>query len=361
MAIIISKGGRNAQKIERTGLKAEDDLQRYVFDNPSSLPLDKQGADLLVIGREFETESGPIDVLAVDRDGDLYIIETKLYKNPDKRHVIAQMLDYGAALWKTFSDGEGFLDEVDDFLAKSAGGGLNQRLCTKYGLSDEEIDAVRTSIRRNLSDGNLRFIVLMDRLHDRLRDLISFINRKSRFSIYAVEMEFYEHEGTQIVIPKLFGAEAVKDVPSRGGGREVLESDAEFLTAVESESDRNVFRRLLALADELGGARSFRVDCLTIRLPHPERRNGQITLFALWTDGSLHIGWQKDPPSVAADYARSLAALFPGVGILSAARSDTLSRSLTAKEVFEVFDQFSAAVKRFAEHVKKAADARSAH
>lgn len=40
-----------------------------------------------------------IDAVALDQNGDIYLIETKLYKNPDKRQVIAQVLDYGASLW----------------------------------------------------------------------------------------------------------------------------------------------------------------------------------------------------------------------------------------------------------------------
>jgi RecB family endonuclease NucS len=54
------------------------------------------------LAREFSTKSGPIDALGVDKDGELYLIETKFYKNPDKRTVVAQVLDYGASLWSNF-------------------------------------------------------------------------------------------------------------------------------------------------------------------------------------------------------------------------------------------------------------------
>jgi hypothetical protein len=216
MAIIISKNGKDARKIEKTPTKQEDDLQRYVFDNPDSLPLDdiKKGTKLLVIGREFETDSGPIDVLAVDGDGNIYIIETKLYKNPDKRTVIAQMLDYGAALSKTYGSGDDFLRDIDELVAESKAGGLSDRLRKLYELNDEDVVEVRGAIKSNLSDGSIKFVVLMDKLPERLRDLILFINEKSRFTIYAVEMEFYQHEGMEIVIPKLFGAEGKKEVGS---------------------------------------------------------------------------------------------------------------------------------------------------
>ena len=59
------------------------------------------------------------------------------------------------------------------------------------------------SMRRNLSDGKLNFVVLMDKLEDRLKDLITSVNQNSEFDIYAVQIEFYKHEEYEIVIPKL--------------------------------------------------------------------------------------------------------------------------------------------------------------
>jgi len=100
MAIMIVEKGHKAQRIERQTIDRENYLQAYVQANPETLPVEelKPGAKLLVIAREFATVSGPIDALAIDDDGDIYVVETKLAKNPDKRRVIAQMLDYGAAL-----------------------------------------------------------------------------------------------------------------------------------------------------------------------------------------------------------------------------------------------------------------------
>ena len=362
MAIIISKNGKGARKVEQATVDEEDYLQQYVSENPDSLPLSdiKEGAKLLVIGREFDTESGPIDVLAIDGDGDLYIIETKLYKNPDKRLVIAQMLDYGAALWKAYGDDDGFLGEIDALLSKSAAGGLGLRLRNVYGLSDSEVEDVREAIKRNLSDGNIKFAVLMDRLHDRLRDLILFINQKSRFNIYAVEMEFYENEGTEMVIPKLFGAEVKKDVSSGRAGRgKLFASDEEFLEAVETEPDKKIFRGLLSFADEIGATRHFRESCTTLRIPDPDESNRWITLFALNIDGYVHIGWTKSPGKWASEYAKSVAALFPGVAVMPK-RSDTLSRSLTSEEIGRAFDKFTANVKSFVTKIKRASEGAAA-
>jgi hypothetical protein len=68
---------------------------------------------LLILAREFPTVSGPIDALGIDQDGNIYVIETKLAKNPDKRYVLAQVLDYGAALWRTYENGDEFIARLE--------------------------------------------------------------------------------------------------------------------------------------------------------------------------------------------------------------------------------------------------------
>jgi len=95
MGIIISQGGKNAQKVNRTSFGLEDRLQQFIQDNPASIPIDeiKAGLRLLILAREFPTNSGPIDALGIDQEGSVYVIETKLYKNADKRRVLAQAFD----------------------------------------------------------------------------------------------------------------------------------------------------------------------------------------------------------------------------------------------------------------------------
>ncbi len=76
-------------------------MQQYIDRNSDCIPLHdlKENFRLLPLIREFTTpRGGCIDLLAADADGEIYIIETKLAKNADKRRIIAQALDYGAAI-----------------------------------------------------------------------------------------------------------------------------------------------------------------------------------------------------------------------------------------------------------------------
>lgn len=359
MAIIISKNGKDARRVEQSAMREEDYLQEYVAENPESLPLGeiKEGTKLLVIAREFPTNSGPIDVLAIDKDGDLYIIETKLYKNPDKRHVVAQMLDYGASLWKAYGDGDGFIDEIDTLVSMTSAGGLGQRLKTLYGLTDEEAAGARDAIRRNLSDGNIKFVVLMDRLHERLRDLILFINQKSRFNIYAVEMEFYEHAGMEIIIPRLFGAEVKKELGSAGGSRGPNISTDAMLAGLKDPSTVRACRRILQFAEEIKAVQIPRKKSVSIQFPDPKGTKQNLTLFVVNAEGKVYFGWTAQqltalglPAKWAEDYVEKIAALIPDV--TTDKESGGLSRDLTAVEVDAVFDRFKNAIADFVRRVQ---------
>ncbi len=214
MSIIISQNGTNAVKVDKSNFEKEDYLQKYIYDNPESIPLYdiKEDIRLLILAREFPTNSGPIDAIGVDQYGELYIIETKLYANADKRKVIAQSLDYGAALWKHSRDFNEFIGILDDHTQKVFGLRTSEKLSEFFDIGSEDVDTVIEKARTNLNNGVFHFVVLMDKIDDRLKDLILYVNQNSQFDIYAVEFEYYKHETHEIIIPRIFGTEVKKDI-----------------------------------------------------------------------------------------------------------------------------------------------------
>lgn len=214
MSIIISKQGKDAVKIDQQDFDKENFLQDYIHNNPESIPVYEIDEDkrLFVVAREFGTESGPIDALAVDKDGDIYIVETKLFKNPDKRTVVAQALDYGAALWKHSGEFGRFLSDLDVKVRSKFNIGFQEKVKSFFNLTDEETGLLLEAMRRNLFEGNLKFVILMDTIDDRLKDLIVYVNQNSQFDIYAVQLEYYKHDDYEIMIPKMFGVEVKKNV-----------------------------------------------------------------------------------------------------------------------------------------------------
>jgi len=251
MPIIVSQNGKNATKLDKLSFGLENRLQEYIYDNPESIPLYdiKDDIQLLILAREFGTNSGPIDAVGIDRDGEIYLVETKLYKNPDKRTVVAQVLDYGASLWKSQSDFDDFLLKLNKHVQKQFGQSVTDKVSEYYGLDDEEVQIILERMKHNLSEGNFKFVVLMDNLHDQLKDLILYMNQNSKFDIYGVELEYYQHDSFEIMIPKLFGAEVKKDVASKKLNTVVI-SDEEFVEAFEPKIQR-VIQEIISLSGKI--------------------------------------------------------------------------------------------------------------
>ena len=81
----------------------EAQLHDIVKETPELLPSDEFGISgpLLVVGREISLQSGYADLLCVSSNGDLIIVELKTGpQNADFRKVLAQLIDYGADLWR---------------------------------------------------------------------------------------------------------------------------------------------------------------------------------------------------------------------------------------------------------------------
>lgn len=295
MAIIISQNGKNAVKVDKSTFDKEDHLQKYIYDNPESIPLYdiKEDIRLLILAREFPTNSGPIDAIGVDRDGEIYIVETKLYKNADKRTVVAQALDYGAALWKHSNDFNEFTSVLSQSTQKTFNLSVNQKLQEFFELSDDELGQLLENIKGNLSDGILHFVVLMDSLDTRLKDLILYVNQNSQFDIYAVELEYYKHDTYEIIIPKIYGSEVKKDINVSSSSDRVSWTEDKLLKQAQeslSQSDYQAFKKLYDFskqyADEVrfgtGSKGSFNPIWNSVR---------DKSLFSLYTNGRLGINF----------------------------------------------------------------------
>ena len=214
MTIIIAEKDKTAVKVDKCQFRNEAAIQDFINKNPDTIPIYELDEEkkLLVVAREFATNSGPIDALALDQNGDIYIIETKLFKNPDKRTVVAQALDYGAALWRHLVDFTEFLERLDTECRSKFSQSFEERFTKYFELDVDQYSFVIQAIRQNLNDGNLKFVILMDEIDERLRDMIVYVNQNSQFDIYAVQLRYYRHEKFEIVIPKLFGVEVKKKI-----------------------------------------------------------------------------------------------------------------------------------------------------
>ena len=211
VSIIFRNKDGDFERLDATLFENEDRLQAYITANPEAIPLYALDEDLqlLMLKREVSTDSGRVDVLGIDQRGGIYLIETKLHSNPDKRNVVAQILDYGASLWRHCAG-------LDDLLRKfGSSDEFRQKITDHFELEPIAADELFDALNANLKNGVFQFIVLMDNIEPRLKDLILFINQNSQFNIYAVELKYYKKGSLEILAPDLHGAEVQKRVAKR--------------------------------------------------------------------------------------------------------------------------------------------------
>lgn len=310
MSIIITKNGKNAQILERNDFTNESELQEYIYENPETIPMYEIDEDIkvLILMREFPTNSGPIDAIGFDADGNIYVIETKLYKNPDKRLVVSQVLDYGAAIWAYYNDFSDFITRLDKGSSERFGVGMNQKIIEFFELGEDyEIDDLLERVKQNLNKGIFKFVVLMDKLEDRLKDLILFINKNSQFDMYAVEVEYYKFKDHELMIPKIFGSEIKKDIDitSKSSPSQRRKwSETSFFEELESNTNseqstkvKKMYEYFKEDSDKINWGTGSTRGSFNVTYENVCPRS----VFTVWSDGKLTVnyGWLDQPESAS--------------------------------------------------------------
>ena len=367
MSVVVSRGGKNAQRLERSAFETEEYLQRYLQANPECIPLHelKDGIQTVVLAREFPTGSGNIDAFAVDQDGDVYLIETKLYRNSDKRRVIAQVLDYGAALATTYVDKPEFFDALDRRAAAAFDCTAIGKIGEAFGRDEVSATAFRDGIYERIVSGRLTFVVLMDQMDERLKDLIKFINRNSLFDILGVELDFYRTDDIEILIPRLFGGEVRKEAAAVLGANSTRSrrqwTEDTFLETARQRLNPEQFaavERLLGWsrqhAPEIAWGAGKERGTFSVRFPEVSPAK---SVFSVYTDGtlSLNVGWLTESETALA-CARSLVACVRGLGLAEVpANFEQKYPSVRIDEWKEKVDAFTRCVEQSVEVARRAA------
>jgi len=181
--IIFKQNDGEMKKIMPSEYDEEGLLQRLIKDYPTLLP-SIFSERIFTLTDEYPTSVGNIDILCIDDDGRIYIVETKLQKNSDRRTVIAQLLDYAAQMGK-----ESF-DAFQSKIKERTGKNLDEIL-GDLGESVEILDRVK----QNLAEKNFVLVVAMDNIEPRLKDTIIHLNRDWEMDIFGIELNRYCVEG----------------------------------------------------------------------------------------------------------------------------------------------------------------------
>jgi hypothetical protein len=146
---------------------------------------------LITLAVELDLGAGPMDLLCADRSGRLAIVEFKKgSENPDVRRVIAQLLDYGSALWRTDVP---TLEAACKQAEPGFAGSLEDHASGRYGLLGEVFDAAvfRSGMEQVLASGNFVFLYVARDFDDRTKRVMTYLAEGPRMSFFATEVDHF--------------------------------------------------------------------------------------------------------------------------------------------------------------------------
>ncbi len=187
-------------------------LQELLFNHPELLPVDEFDDSFgppISIGREVHN----IDNLFVSPEGGLTIVETKLWRNPEKhREVVAQVIDYAKDLVNWDYDD---LDEAVKASYRRRGEqqplSLEERVRPWLQEDNIEFDEFQSNLIKNLKAGSFLLLVVGDRISPNVAMLSKAVHGHPGldFTLGLVEMRLYAHsDGLDwpiIVVPDVVG------------------------------------------------------------------------------------------------------------------------------------------------------------
>ena len=254
------------QRLSRTNIDLEQQLEDWIEQEPSLL---QEG--LTIIGRQLQTEAGPLDILALDPQGRWLVIENK--RGQVYRETIAQALDYAACITSMpFGD----LAEKANHYLSAKGTSLEDLLSDRGGLADAQQDA-----------RDVGTIIVGVGTQPGLERMVEYLTGTFGVPIAVVVYDVFEVDaGRRILVRELTQDEDVSATPRGWQPRTV-----EVLCRL---ADRNgigrSYRQLLEAAQRHGIHPSPRKHCI-MYTPPSNRTRSLFTVNASSVDGGRLSLW----------------------------------------------------------------------
>ncbi|WP_171327064.1 hypothetical protein [Halovulum dunhuangense] len=178
-------------------------LQSLVQECPRLIPTEEIDAGLnglIPVCMELPTPAGPVDNLFLTPDGNVVLVECKLWRNPEaRRAVVAQIIDYAQAM----SD---WAYEDLELAAKRANPALHRLYNVVADVTHlAEADFV-DAVTRNLSIGRVFLLIVGDGIRRNAESLAGLLQHHAgfHFTLALVEMPIYRlPDGGHVVLPRI--------------------------------------------------------------------------------------------------------------------------------------------------------------
>lgn len=232
--------------------KLEKDLEEWLEKNPWSL---LEGKGLLIIGRQVTTNLGStIDLLAIDREGDVVVIELK--RSEVSREAIAQALEY-VSFVQNLSQKE--LERIFRMYMSTEDLLLSEYHREYFELGEEAIVTFNK---------DQKLIVVGESTSKGARQIAAFLREKG-IDISCVEFKFFQlaPEGREfIMFETVVGEKSHPMNKITSSAPRKLITREEFLESLNDEA-RHLFEKVLDFAEEKGLLVRWGSVGFTLRVP----------------------------------------------------------------------------------------------
>jgi len=184
--------------------KEKEDLEQWIKSEPNIL-----GKDLILIGEQVSTKSGPLDLLGIDKSGNIVIIELKRDRLP--RESLAQAIDYASDI-STWD-----INKLSEKCIKFCG----QDLETYVSDNFEDINLKEISINQNQ-----RILLVGTYVEESLQRMIDWLSDKYQVSINALILKYIKTEkGDELLARTMIIPEEIEKERSQRQQRKIAMSD----------------------------------------------------------------------------------------------------------------------------------------
>ncbi len=198
--------GEKFTKLERLSFKNDDYdenfIQGIIEKCPDLIPFAEVNSNLgkfTNLCREYQTKSGYIDNLLLGENGEICIVETKLWSNVDaRRKVVAQIFDY-ASVMKGVSFSE-FENNIKRY--RKSDETLYEIYCKEIGTDWIE-DEFTDSVSKNLKRGIFVLLIIGDGIKEEVESIAEYMEGfpENKSTLGLVEIRLYKEGHDLICMP----------------------------------------------------------------------------------------------------------------------------------------------------------------
>lgn len=214
--LLVTSSPLNAQPLQRRGFNTratsgydEKWVQDLIHNAPSVLPI--AGAEpafspLVPVCVELPLTSGYLDNLLVTPNGDLLVVECKLWRNVEaRREVVAQVIDYAKALQRLSYDA---LETAIRSARKEDGFKLYEHVVATVPEHEVNLDEAGfvDAVSRNLRRGRCLLAIVGDGITEGVEGLAEFLQQHAglHFGLILIQLAVYDLPGHgTVVVPSI--------------------------------------------------------------------------------------------------------------------------------------------------------------